>query len=459
MVSLTVGKLMPPWGSQMDSFDVVIVGARCAGASLATYLARAGVRVCLIDKAAFPSETPSTHVVQPRGVELLAELGALEPLLARDAAPLERFSLVVDDIRIDGTLDDAYSFPGLNVRRTILDQTLQQVAVNAGVDVRTSCRVTDVRTHNERVIGVDTADGPVNAELVVGADGQRSIVAESVHASKYLVKPAGRIPVWGYFATGPQEPRLRIGRRGNLAFLASPTDSGLYMAAVAVDHREAAEFHRNREVNFRNAVRGWPELDDVVGNADRDGPLRVMANWHSYFRESAGPGWALVGDAGHFKDFTPGQGISDALCQAKSLSSAIAESTSSVIRRDEAINRWWRHRDRTSYDMYWFALQMAPPGAPSPLVVELLRRIGRAPDGPATLLRVINRDVPSTKLLTTPRLLAAAYLALRNYPEQRRTTLEEIGAQLATEIDKFRTRLRFPRMAHRRPNTHAGRGS
>jgi 2-polyprenyl-6-methoxyphenol hydroxylase-like FAD-dependent oxidoreductase len=230
------------------------------------------------------------------------------------------------------------------------------------------------------------------------------------------------------------------------------------MAAVAVDHREAAEFHRDREVNFRNAIRGWPELDDIVGNADRDGPLRVMANWHSYFRESAGPGWALVGDAGHFKDFTPGQGISDALCQAKSLSSAIAESPSSAIGRDEAIERWWRHRDRTSYDMYWFALQMAPPGAPSPLVVELLRRIGRAPDGPATLLRVINRDVPSTKLLTTPRLLAAAYAALRHYPGQRRTTLEEIGAQLAMEIGKFRTRLRCPPMAHRRPDTHAGRG-
>jgi 2-polyprenyl-6-methoxyphenol hydroxylase-like FAD-dependent oxidoreductase len=255
------------------------------------------------------------------------------------------------------------------------------------------------------------------------------------------MKPAGRIPVWGYFATGPQEPRLRIGRRGNLAFLASPTDSGLYMAAVAVDHREAADFHRDREVNFRNAIRSWPELDDIVRGAKRDGPLRVMANWHSYFRESAGPGWALVGDAGHFKDFTPGQGISDALCQAKSLSLAISESASSVVARDEAMKRWWQHRDRSSYDMYWFALQMAPPGAPSPLVTELLRRIAHAPDGADTLLRVINRDVPSAKLLTTSRLLAAAYTALRNYPGQRRTTLAEIGGQLATEINKFRARL------------------
>lgn len=426
----------------MESFDVVVVGARCAGAALSTYLARAGVRVCLIDKAAFPSETPSTHVIQPRGAALLAELGALEPVMAQDAAHLDRFTLVVDEVRIDGALGDAYAHPGLNVRRTILDQTLQQVAARAGVDVRTRCRVIGLRRHNGRVVGVDTADGPVEAELVIGADGRGSVVAKSVGSCKYLVKPAGRIPVWGYFATGPQEPRLRIGRRGNLAYLASPTDSGLYMAAVAVDYREADDFHRDREVNFRNAIRGWPELDDIVRGAERDGPLRVMANWHSYFRESAGPGWALVGDAGHFKDFTPGQGISDALCQAKSLSLAISEPACSAVTRDEAMKRWWQHRDRSSYDMYWFALQMAPPGAPSPLATELIRRIAHNPDGPATLLKVINRDVPSAKLLTTSTVLAAAYTALRDYPGQRRTTLAEIGGQLATEIDKFRVRLR-----------------
>lgn len=76
-----------------------------------------------------------------------------------------------------------------------------------------------------------------------------------------------------------------------------------------------------------------------MGVAERDGPLRVMANWHSYFRESAGPGWVLVGDAGHFKDFTPGQGISDAVCQAKSLSMAISASADSATAQDEAMKR------------------------------------------------------------------------------------------------------------------------
>lgn len=426
----------------MESFDVVVVGARCAGSALSIYLARAGMRVCLIDKAAFPSETPSTHVIQPRGVAMLDELHALEPLLARSAAELNRFRVVIDDVRIDAVLDERYTHPGLNVRRVILDQALQQAARNAGVEVRTRCRVNGVRRSGGRVNGVQTADGPLRADFVVGADGRGSVVAEAVGARKYLVKPAGRIPVWGYFATGPREPVLRIGRKGNLAFLASPTDSDLYMVAVAVDHRDARSFQRDREASFRAAIRAWPELDDIVDGAQRDGPLRVMANWHSYFRESAGPGWVLVGDAGHFKDFTPGQGITDALCQAKSLSNAIRTSTDSATDRDRAMKRWWQHRDRTSYDMYWFAMQMAPPGAPSPLVTELMQRIANDPNGASTLLKVINRDLPSTKLLTTPRLLAAAGAALLNHPGQRRNTFAEIGEQLATEVSKIRVRLK-----------------
>lgn len=427
----------------MPTYDAVVVGARCAGAAIATFLARAGMRVCLLDKASFPSETPSTHIIQPRGVALLAELGVLEAVLAHDAARLDRFSMIVDDVRIDGFIDSGYAHQALNVRRTILDHALQEQATAAGAELRTRVRVDGVRTSGDRVVGVDTADGPVDARLVIGADGRNSVIANSVGAQEYLTSPAGRVPIWGYFATGPQEPRLRIARRGNLAFLASPTDSGLYMATVAVDHRDAASFQHNREPNFQNAIRSWPELADIIDGAERVGPLRVMSHWHSYFRESAGPGWVLVGDAGHFKDFTPGQGISDALSQAKSLSTAITRSAESPpTARDDAMTRWWRHRDRSSFDMYWFAQQMAPPGPASPLATELLKRVASDPRGAATVLQVINRDVPTSRLLTPSRLLMAAISAFRHYPDQRRNTAREIGGQLRDEISKLRARLR-----------------
>lgn len=425
----------------MESFDVVVVGGRCAGSALAIFLARSGMRVCLVDKANFPSETPSTHVIQPRGVEVLAELGVLDSLLAHDAVRLDRFTLVNDDVRIDGVLGDEFTYPGLNARRNILDEALQQGAVRSGVFVRNGCRVTGIRMSGERVSGVETAGGPLDSGLVVGADGCGSVVADAVGARKYLVKPPGRIPVWGYFATGAQEPRLRVARKGNLGFLASPTDSGLYMAGVAVDSSAAHDFNRAREANFRNAVRVWPELDEIVRDAERIGPLRVMTHWHSYFRESAGPGWVLVGDAGHFKDFTPAQGIADALCQARILSTAIATASGSAGAQDEVLNRWWRNRDRNSYDMYWLAMQMGRPGASSPLMTEILRRIADDPDGATALLKVLNQDLPSTKLFTIRRLVAATYTTLRKHPGQRRATFAEVGAALAEEVDKHRARL------------------
>ena len=70
----------------MESFDVVVVGARCAGSPLATMLARRGLKVCVLDRARFPSETPSTHMIQPCGAGVLDELGVLDTLMSAGAA-------------------------------------------------------------------------------------------------------------------------------------------------------------------------------------------------------------------------------------------------------------------------------------------------------------------------------------------------------------------------------------
>lgn len=300
-------------------------------------------------------------------------------------------------------------------------------AADSGVDVRTRCRVSGVRASGGRVIGVETADGPLDAELVVGADGRGSVVAKSVGAREYLAKAPGRVPVWGYFATGAQESRLRVARRGHLAFLASPTDSGLYMAAVCIDHDDAGDFNRDRETNYREAVRSWPELDDIVCGAERDGPLRVMSRWHGYFRESAGPG------------------IADALCQAQALSAAISATSGSTAARDTAMERWWQNRDRGSYDMYWLAMQMGRAGQTSPLITEVLRRIADDPDGPSALLRVLNQDMSSSRLFTAPRLLAATVATLRDHPGRRRETYADIRRELAAEVEKRGARMRLPK--------------
>lgn len=421
---------------------MAIVGARCAGSPLAVLLARRGLRVCLLDRVRFPHDTPSTHVIQPCGVQILGELGVLDRILETGTVPLDRFTLVNDDVRIDALLPADLAAPGLCVRRVTLDALLVEAAAAAGAEVRTGCRVIGVLSDETgRVTGVDTEQGPIRAAVTVGADGRHSIIAASVGAAEYLVTAPGRMPAWAYFAdVSDREGRLRIGRKGDLAFLAGPTDGGLYMAGLAVDVTKARAFHADRERRFAEGLTRWPELADLLAGSRREGPVRVMTNWHGYFRESAGPGWVLVGDAGQFKDFTPAQGIADALRQAVALAESISAGLGQDAELDARLRRWWHWRDHDAYDMYWLAKDMGQAGPASPLITSMLRQIAGGEDGPQQLLRVLNHDMPPSRLFTTARLLRAAAGALRDQPRQIPATLREIIEAARAEI--YRTAYR-----------------
>src|ERR1700716_2335532 len=122
-----------------DSFDVIVVGARCAGSPLAAWLASRGLRVCVLDRARFPSEVPSTHMLHPSGVARLERLGLLDKLLATGAPPLDQGSFVIDDVRLemDGRIAKRFEAPWLCVRRVTLDSLLVEMAREAGAQVRT----------------------------------------------------------------------------------------------------------------------------------------------------------------------------------------------------------------------------------------------------------------------------------------------------------------------------------
>lgn len=424
----------------MSVFDVAIVGARCAGSPLATILARRGLSVCVLDKARFPSETPSTHIIQPRGASALDRVGALDAVLAAGAATIDSFTMVNDDVRIEDDFDrELFPHPGLCVRRVTLDSALVDAAEAAGADVRTGVKVTGLIRADGRVAGVETDRGPVRAHLVVGADGRQSTVAKAVDAQEYSTTPMGRVPVWGYFeGVRDREGRIRIARIGENAYLASPTDEGLYMVCVAL----SANGDARREDTYDSGIAGWPELADLLAGSRRTGPLRVMARWHGYFRQAAGPGWVLVGDAGHFKDFTPGQGISDALCQAEQLADDLPADLADGPAVDAATQRWWAWRDRDAYAMHWFATDLGAPGPSPPVVTEVLRDISGDPRARRTLMRVLNHEAPPKSLLTPRRLAVATGRALRR-PHRRAAVGAEIARVVRNEIRRTRFVQRF----------------
>lgn len=426
-----------------EAFDVVVVGARCAGAPLTTMLARGGLRVCLVDKDQFPSDTLSTHAIQPAGVQVLERLGVRESL-AKLAPPLVRGRMVFDDgVALIDDIVGITGAPVLSVRRVVLDEILVNAAAEAGVDVRTQTAVTGLVFEQGRVAGVTTPLGELRAALVVGADGTRSTVGKLVGAREYHPTPNGRLFMWGYYEADPTGGELWIGKLDDHAYLVTPTDNGLTLVAAcpSIDRRDQAR--GDREAVYEAGVRGWPELYAGVEKAQREGPVYTMANMHGFFRESAGPGWVLVGDAGHFKDPTPGQGIADALRQGEKLADAILRALGGPDRADEVLRAWWRWRDEDAWEMYWFAHDLGAAGPTPPLRREIQRRIAADRELTNASLRVFNHELAPSQVYTPAFSLTTVAQAVRRRRGQRKAILREAWEVAADEFRQRRARRRL----------------
>lgn len=422
-----------------ESFDVIVVGARCAGAPLATMLARAGVSVCVVDKDRFPSDTLSTHGIQPTGVKVLERIGVLDSLL-KVAPPMERIRMIFDDVVVD--VDDVIRITGaplLSVRRITLDEILLNAAADAGAQVRTQTLVTGLVMDGGRVAGVRTATDELRAPLVVGADGTRSAVARMVGAREYYPTPNGRLFMWAYYEGDPTNSEGWIGKIGDHAYLVMPTDAGLCLVAAcpSIDRRDEAR--ADREAVYEEGVRAWPELHAGVAGARREGPVYTMANMHGFFRRSAGPGWALVGDAGHFKDPTPGQGIADALRQSEKLADAIERGLGGDHRGPNAIlHEWWRWRDEDAWEMYWFAHDMGAAGPTPPLLGEAQRRIAADPELITATVHIFNHELRPSEVFTPAFSLTTIARTLRRHRGQRRAILREAGTVAVNDVRRRR---------------------
>jgi 2-polyprenyl-6-methoxyphenol hydroxylase-like FAD-dependent oxidoreductase len=184
-----------------ENFDVIVVGARCAGSPLAASLAARGLRVCVLDRARLPSEVPSTHMLHPSGVSSLERLGMLDKLLATGAPPLDRGSFLIQDVRLemDRRIAERFEAPWLCIRRVTLDSLLINMAEEAGAQVRTQTSVVGLVEDAGGVRGVQTETGTLNAALVVGADGPHSAIARFVGAREYHVTAPARLFLWAYF--------------------------------------------------------------------------------------------------------------------------------------------------------------------------------------------------------------------------------------------------------------------
>jgi menaquinone-9 beta-reductase len=356
------------------TFDVIIVGARCAGASLAYHLANAGLSVALLDAARLPSgQRTSTHLIQPPGLDELDALGV--GTLVRRLSPALRVARLSFD-RHQARLPYGPGRAAHCLRRETLDRLLQEAAVRAGADLRAQNRVVDlIRAADGRVRGVEVrrkggAHERLHADLVVGADGRNSTIAKLAGAKEYLGYDGPRACYWAYWrrpATWDPHELANFYSRDD-AYVVFPTDGDLLLIASAPPVDRASRWRTDHTAAYLASVRSCESIGPHIGDGRRPvSEVRGMLKTRYYFRASAGPGWALIGDAGHHKDFFAGLGISDALRDAHELSLAIVDTG------EADLDRWWRRRDVERIEMFHWAADL---GRSEP--VDALRRLTAA---------------------------------------------------------------------------------
>ena len=375
------------------AFDVIIVGARCAGASLAYHLAGHGLSVALLDAARIPSgQRTSTHLVQPPGMDQLDALGVGSTV--RGLCP----ALRVARLSFDGhevCLPYGRGRTAHCLRRETLDRLLQEAAVEAGADLREQSRVVGVvRAADGGVCGVEIQRGDggreqLHAGLVVGADGRHSTVAKLVGATEYLGYDGPRACYWAYWQRPPTWSPHELANiyRGDDAWVVFPTDGDMILIASAPPVDRARSWRAHHRDAYVANVRDCESIRPHIGGDEPVTSVRAIFKTRYYFRASAGPGWALIGDAGHHKDFFAGLGISDALRDAHQLSLAIAEDD------PVALQRWWRRRDVQRIEMFRWAADL---GRPEP--VDALRRLTTARLATAPELRARFGDIVDGRL-------------------------------------------------------------
>lgn len=345
-------------------YDAVVVGGRCGGAATAFLLAREGFRVLVVEQAEFPSDTLSTHFLQPPGVLRLAHWGLLPDIAATGAPPIKTMRLIRQGISIAGhlTTNSGEAAPAYCVRRQVLDTLLLTKAAEAGAEVRQRCRMIALEYDGDRVTAVRTRSGGTEAidrtSVVIGADGMRSVVARSVGSRPYHATKALTCTYYSYWADFPTDSAELCSVAG-IGVGIYPTNDGLTCIAVARPYDEFAAFRADIEGGVQRALAACGgDFGARLEQARRVERFRGTRDVPNFFRTCQGPGWALVGDAGHHKDPITGQGMADAFADAELLAACATEELAGAGWFD-GTSRYQSCRDATACEQHRLTCRIA----------------------------------------------------------------------------------------------------
>jgi flavin-dependent dehydrogenase len=385
----------------MRGYDAVIVGGRVAGASTALLLARAGLRVAVIERAGAGRDTVSTHALMRGGVLQLSRWGLLHRVVAAGTPAISSTVFHYGDgtttrvsIRPRAGVDALYA-----PRRHLFDRLLMDAAAESGADILYDTAVTGLRRDDSgRVRGVRAGrrSGPpveLPAEVTIGADGVRSTVADLVQAPVLRRGGSASAVLYRYVADLPADGyEWAYGASAGAGLI--PTNDGetCVFVGAAADRmptlRRAGAEHAF-DTLLAQASAGFVERLAAARGAGR---LHGWAGVPGYVRHSWGPGWVLVGDAGYFRDPITTHGMTDALRDAELLAGAVLASSSGLFPAPVAFARYQALRDRLSAALFAATDDVASYRWDVAQVQTLLRRVSSAMTDEVDYLEALSGD-------------------------------------------------------------------
>jgi 2-polyprenyl-6-methoxyphenol hydroxylase-like FAD-dependent oxidoreductase len=353
------------------SYDAIVVGARCAGSPTAMLLAQKGYRILLVDRATFPSDTVSTHVIHPPGTAALERWQLRDNLAASGCPAIRTYTFDFGPFTIAGS---PRAHDGVDVaycpRRTVLDTMLVRAAAAAGAEVREGFAVEEILVDDGAVVGVrgkhpGGATVTEHAKVVIGADGRNSSVAKAVHPEQYNEKPAVTPAFYSYWSgVGSSGFEVTIGDGCGMA--AFPTHDDLTLVIVALPQEAFDAARGDVEGTFLRTVDLVPELGERVRSGERQERFHAASDLAGWFRKPYGPGWALVGDAGYHLHPVTAMGITDAFMDAERLADALDAVFSDRDAYDDAMGAYQSARDEHVMPMYEMTFDFAQVDQPPP---------------------------------------------------------------------------------------------
>jgi flavin-dependent dehydrogenase len=381
-----------------SAHDVIVVGGRVAGASTAMLLARRGIRVLLLEKAAAPgTDTLSTLALMRAGVLQLRRWGLLDRIKAAGTPAIRRTIVhygdeaVVVPVKQKAGVDELFA-----PRRTVLDRILVEAAAEAGADVRFGSTVNGFVWNGDAVAGVQGRDRggrafEARAPLVIGADGRHSVVARAVNPAVTWQGTVSGACLYAFW-TGVEAPGYEWFYRPGSGAGVIPTNDGRVLVWVGTDtERFVNEISHDVENGFQSLMEeAAPEAVELVAEGKREGRIHGFPGAPSYLRKPWGPGWALVGDAGSFRDPLSAHGISDALRDSEFLARAVPSYLDDSSGNGAPLAAYERHRDEAARPLAEIMDVVASYQWTMPELQELLKAFSKAMNHEVDMLAALD---------------------------------------------------------------------